>query len=33
MFCRALRLYFGWLREPGASESLYSGARCGDFGW
>ena len=32
--CSALRMYFGWMRTPQVPEStLYSGARCGDFGW
>ena len=32
--CSALLMYFGWMRTPQVPEStLYSGARCGDFGW
>ena len=31
--CSALRMYFGWLRETKPGTSLYSEAKCGDFGW
>src|SRR5262245_43939895 len=31
--CSALRMYFGWMRGRAAGTSLYTDARCGDFGW